>query len=155
MKLIEPYEKRRVRCIDLWDIDDWRLKVYGITYAGSAPRADLVEAARMQASEAYPTPAITENRYGRGFVGVHDGRGADFLFYCWWENENELGHRVFAGPKSSLPELPEQNGAQIRACTWDVTVIAHERDAWVRHVLANPLGPDLDAYLEDQLDALL
>jgi len=24
--------------------------------------------------------------------------------------------------------------------------ITHEREAWVRHVLANPAGPDLDAY---------
>jgi hypothetical protein len=31
-------------------------------------------------------------------------------------------------------------------------VIGFERAAWVRHVLANPGGPDLDAYLADQLN---
>jgi hypothetical protein len=30
-------------------------------------------------------------------------------------------------------------------------VIGHERDAWVRHVLARPDGPDLEAYLDDRL----
>jgi hypothetical protein len=31
-------------------------------------------------------------------------------------------------------------------------VIGHERAAWVRHVLARENGPDLDAYVSDQLN---
>ena len=38
------------------------------------------------------------------------------------------------------------------ACAWDLSVIAFERAAWVQHMLANPRGPDLEAYLVAQLD---
>ena len=38
------------------------------------------------------------------------------------------------------------------ACIWDAAVIAHERQAWVSCVLANPDGPDLDAYLNARLN---
>jgi hypothetical protein len=34
---------------------------------------------------------------------------------------------------------------------WEAAVICHERAAWVRHVLANPAGADLGAYLADVL----
>jgi hypothetical protein len=36
---------------------------------------------------------------------------------------------------------------------WDLSVVAHERDAWIRHVLASPATPNLDAYLADWLHA--
>lgn len=35
-------------------------------------------------------------------------------------------------------------------CVWELPPIQHERDAWVRHLLA-PDTPDLDAYLVDSL----
>jgi hypothetical protein len=34
-------------------------------------------------------------------------------------------------------------------------VVGHEREAWVRYGLANPGGPDLDAYLADRLSGHL
>ena len=33
---------------------------------------------------------------------------------------------------------------------WELAPLVHERDAWVRHMLA-PDQPDLDAYLADYL----
>ena len=33
-------------------------------------------------------------------------------------------------------------------CVWELPPIAHERDAWVRHMLV-PDQPDLSAYLAD------
>lgn len=35
-------------------------------------------------------------------------------------------------------------------CVWELPPILHERDAWVRHILA-PQVPDLTAYLADSL----
>ena len=32
-------------------------------------------------------------------------------------------------------------------CVWELAVQAHERQAWLRYVLVNPHGPDVDAYL--------
>ncbi|WTV74380.1 hypothetical protein OG885_08220 [Streptomyces sp. NBC_00028] len=51
------------------------------------------------------------------------------------------GHRPTHFIKPELPWI---------GCVWELPPILHERDAWVRHLLA-PEVPDLDAYLADSL----
>jgi hypothetical protein len=151
MKLIEPYDARPVEFLDLWVFSDWKVKAYGITYRDARPGAALIQTAREMATAVFPEPAVTANRYGCGFAGIHQGRGANFLFFCWWENENELLHRVFVGSGNAADGFSEQTAQEVRACVWDIAVIAYEREAWIRHVLDNPAGPDIDAYLSDRL----
>jgi hypothetical protein len=50
-------------------------------------------------------------------------------------------------------ELRPQTPDDPISCAWDLAVIAHEQSTWVTHMLANPAGPDLDAYLTEQLNA--
>jgi hypothetical protein len=101
LKLTEPYAPRPIRFLGLWENAGWRMKVYGIAYRRSLPRADLIEAAQTIALGCLPQPAITDQRYGVGFIGIHDGRGASFVFIDWFADENELHHHVFIGPPGS------------------------------------------------------
>src|SRR5918993_3952698 len=105
IKLAEPYRPRPVRFLEEWADAGWRLKVYGIAYGREAPRAELVETAKRIARERLPQPPAGEGRYGVGFLGVHDGRGANFVFVDWWADENELHHHVWAGPSGAPEEL--------------------------------------------------
>lgn len=91
-----------------------------------------------------------------GFLGVHDGRGGNFVFLDWWAQENELHHEVYFSATQRPGELRRgMPGEDPAACVWDLSVIAHEREAWIRHVLAAPEAPDLEAYLQDRLDSVL
>jgi hypothetical protein len=152
MRLAEPYAPRAVRCLDLLAFDGWRLKLYGITYRGERPVEALADAAVAAAEESLPRPAISEDRYGVGFVGAHDGRGANFVFVNWWANEDELHHHTWLSSKEEPGSLRATGPDDLTACAWDLAVIGHERVAWVRHVLTRAEGPDLDAYLDDRLD---
>ena len=155
MHLAEPYRTRTIGPLGIEARDGWRIKVYGIAYDRKAPRSELVDAATAVAFEVLPTPPASETRYAVGFLGVHDGRGENFVFVDWWEHENELHHHVFFSPSAEPAGLrPAVDGDPI-ACVWDLAVVAHERDAWVRHVLASEAGPDFDAYLADQLSGHL
>jgi hypothetical protein len=69
-----------------------------IAYRRDSARQELIEAAEAVAADTLPTPAITPTRYGVGFLGIHDGRGAGLVFVDWWENENDLQHHVFLSP---------------------------------------------------------
>jgi hypothetical protein len=155
VQLAEPYRARPVRFLDLAELDGWRIKVYGIAYEGERPRAAFVEAALDIARRSLPAPASTDDRYGVGFLGVHQGRGSNFVFLDWWAHENELHHHVWFSSQREPTDLREEQPQDPIACAWDIGVLAHERTAWVSHVLANPSGPDLDAYLSDQLTAEL
>ncbi len=121
-------------------------------YRREAARRELLEAAEAEAERILPTPAVTATRYGVGFLGVHDGRGGNFVFVDWWEHENELHHHVFFSMSADPGALRPATAADPIACVWDLGVVAHEREAWIRHVLAADI-PDLDAYIEDRLDA--
>lgn len=152
MNLAEPYAPRSIRFLGLIAVDGWRLKLYGIAYRAERPVQTLVDAALAAAHDHVPRPAITGDRYGVGFVGVHDGRGANFVFVDWWANEDELHHLTWLSSKHDPGRLRATGPDDFTACAWDLAVIGHERAAWVRHVLARADGPDIDAYLNDRLD---
>lgn len=154
VELGEPYAARPVSSLGLWRCGGWRIKRYGIAYGRAAVRAELVDAAEAAAGRALPRPAVTPTRYGVGFLGVHDGRGENFVYVDWWERENELHHHLFISPADDPGELRAATTDDAVACVWDLAVIGHEREAWVRHVLA-PAVPDLAAYLADTLDGVV
>lgn len=143
--LIEPYSPRPFRFLELWEVDGWRIKVYGIAYQRGLPRPELVEAAKEQA-----LPHLENNsdpHYGTGFLGVHDGRGANFVFIDYWADENELHHHVYISPTDDVANFRYATPTGLIACVWDLQLLSFERQAWVETVLANPEGPDVEAYL--------
>ncbi len=151
MLLRELYEPRPIRFLEEWEFDGWRLKVYGISYRRARPRAELVETARKLARVSLP-PANEGGNYGVGYVGVHDGRGANFIFVDWWADENELHHRVYAAPSPELKDLPEITATGLSVCVWDLRVQCFERAAWLEAVLKNPHGADWEDYLGRRLN---
>jgi hypothetical protein len=153
VQLAEPYRARPVRFLDLAELDGWRIKVYGIAYEGERPRAAFVEAALDIARRSLPAPASTDDRYGVGFLGVHQGRASNFVFLDWWEQENELHHHIWFSSSAAPTSLRAARPGDPIACAWDVSVLAHERDAWVAHVLARFDDPDLEGYLAQRMNA--
>ncbi|MED4585835.1 isochorismatase [Brevibacillus choshinensis] len=152
IKIEESYKQRPIRFLELWDHSGWTLKIYGITYQGEFPRSNIIERAKLLACECLPRPAITENRYGVGFIGVHDGRGASFIFIDWWSDENELHHQVYVAPHDNPEEFTYVTPTGLIACVWDLRVLCFEREAWIQTVLANPNGPNVQEYLNLQLN---
>ena len=148
--LTERYEPRPVVRLGLEERAGWRLKVYGIAHGRDEPRPELVAAALAAADERLPRPPATDERYGVGFLGIHDGRGGNFVFADWWGRENELHHHVFFSSHEEPAVLRAAAEGDPIACVWDLAVVAHERRAWIAHVLA-PERPDLGAYLGDFL----
>jgi hypothetical protein len=112
---MEPYRARAFRFIELLEIADWRMKLYGIACRDELPRAELIEAAKRIAAKQLEKE-VSPN-YKVGFVGVHDGRGASFVFVDFWGNENELFHRVFLSRGNDVAALtPAQRLILRSAC---------------------------------------
>jgi hypothetical protein len=150
IKLIEPYHRRPIRFLELWEPEGWRIKIYGIAYNRDLPRPELVAAAKRHAALHLESD---RNHYHVGFLGVHDGRGANYVFFDYWADENELHHHVYISPSDNPEHLKSAGPNDPSVCVWDLQVQAFERQAWIEGVLANPAGPDLDHYVECRLDA--
>ena len=129
--------------------------MYGIAYGRERPREELVEAAKQIVRERLTHSTNDDNHYGVGFLGVHDGRGANFVYLDYWADENELHHHVYTSASDELEGLRYATPTGLSACVWDLRVQAFERDAWVEEVLRNPRGPDVEAYMARRLDEMV
>jgi hypothetical protein len=144
---------RPIRFVDLFEHAGWRMKLYSVAHDRPVARQELIQAARRIATDILPQPAISSSRYGVGFIGAHDGCGSAFAFVDWWEGENELQHHAFATDDvNSLTDLRNVSSKGRSVCVWDLRVQWFEREAWVKHVLRNPRGPDIEGYLNERFD---
>lgn len=150
--LSQPYAPRPIRFIELWSVEDYRVKVYGIARPGETARGALVSAAKTVASGVLCQQPTRQTTYGVGFLGIHDGEGSNQVFLDRWINENELMHQVFISPPDQPTELSPPPDDYNSVCVWDLYVQCFERRAWIEHVLNNPSGPDLDAYVGARLN---
>lgn len=141
---------RPIRFLGLWSEGPWSMKAYGIAFAKPLPEEALITSARRLMRERLQT-APTANTSQVGFIGVHAGRTANFIFISWWANENELQQHVYVSPLDHPGAFEYQTPAGVVGCVWDLRVLGHERDAWLKHVLRNPRGPSIADYLTDTL----
>lgn len=147
------YAPRAIRFLELWQTGRWRIKVYGIAYATHRPSAQLVAAAQHIAAEVLSNVPEHIRHYYIGFLGVHSGQTANFVFVDFWADENELHHHVFVSPKMPPSQFTNVTGTGLSACVWDLRLQAFEREAWIKHVLKQNESPDFERYLTYVLNA--
>lgn len=139
----------RCRFLHVDDVRGWKLKTYGIA-SRPRPRPELVAAAVRAAPGILPERPDLDGAFGVGFLLVHDTPGCCQALVHWWVRPDELHQRVFVAapeaPRSLVPPLTAAIGHLP-----ELAVIEHERQAFLRHVLDRPAGPDVDAYLAEVL----
>lgn len=150
--LSEHYRTRPIRFLDLWEVDEWKLKAYSISYAGESIAPALVDAALKVTLARLKESASASNHYQVGFVGIHQGKTGNFVFVDWWADENELHHHVYVSSSDEPDKLEYTTPSGLNACAWDLYLIGHERDAWFNHVLKKSEAPDLAGYLGTRLN---
>jgi hypothetical protein len=142
----------RPRFLGTVDLSGWRFKSYWASQDGR-PRPALLAQARLHAAGALPDRPDRVGAYGVGFMIVEASPSRLLAQVSWWVRPDELYQRSFAAPgvTDSLDEplmlAPAVTPTVGGSC--ELAVTAHEAGAWLRHVLANPAGPDIDAYLAD------
>jgi hypothetical protein len=147
--MLQPYQPRPIRFLELWPIDDWRIKVYGIAYARAEPRQALVAAAKLLVPAVLRSLPAELQHYRLGFLGVT----SNFVFFDFWADENELHHHVFVSALDQPDEFQNVTATGLSACVWDLRLQAFERDAWVTHVLQQSELPDFEGYLAARMNA--
>lgn len=135
---------RPITFLGLHDLDGWKIKTYRTAALGAEP----MMAARRRAADTLPPRPDRVGAFGVGFLIVHQAGDSCFALVDWWVREDQLHQRVFAAPPDR-PDAFEPLLAPVVGCVPALCVIDHERQAWLRHVLDNPAGPDIDGYLAD------
>jgi hypothetical protein len=148
-------DQRPITFLTVHDIDGWKIKTYRTTPLAG----ELLTAARRLAADTLPPRPDRVGAFGVGFLIVHQTTAtlppafaprpiSCYALVDWWVREDQLHQRVFAAPVDRVGPL-EPLREPVVGCVPALGVIDHERQAWLRHVLANPAGPDIDGYLAD------
>ncbi len=140
-----PHLPRPIRFVEHLEVDGWRLKLYGISQLTEYPDRAYLDEAVAIARRVLPQPASNDHRYGHAFACVHQATAFNQVIVDWWEHDNELRHHVFKAEAGTL-DFEDITALGEAFCIWELRILAFERDAWIREVLWNPSGPDLDAY---------
>jgi hypothetical protein len=152
IRLKESYQPRPIRFLELWQVTDWWMKIYGIAYQRPLPRPELIAAAKKVVHAQLSQLCDDYQHYGVGVLGIHDGRESNLVFVNFWADENELHHHVYISPQEIPQRLVDVTSSGLLACVWDLQVIYFEQQAWLDSVLRNPNGPDLERYLACRLN---
>lgn len=147
IELHGPHRTRPIRFIELHEPDGWRLKVYGIRAGQEPPSPALVRAAKELAAGLLPGDDPGAGHYGVGFMVVHQAADFAFVLVDWWAGEHEVHQHLLSAPLDRPDRLAPHAGPAV-GCVWELAVVDFERRAWLRHVLDNPDGPDLEGYLD-------
>ncbi|MEU6234874.1 hypothetical protein [Kitasatospora sp. NPDC047058] len=138
------------------DIGGRHVKRYHVTADPRGIDPEVERAAYALLPELLPPPDGTPPA---SFVVLHRGgdTGAYLNVYSWvWDNVLHFAGAAAGQPVLGCPDTDPTHFVRLDrsliGCVWELPPIHHERDAWVRHLLA-PDRPDLPAYLADALPA--
>jgi hypothetical protein len=147
MHNIDPYFSRPIEFIDLVNSEGWRIKVYGISADSLPLPKEIVSAGTQFAVSQLPQPAITEHRYGVGFLIIHHGTMRNWILLDWWENEDIIHHKLFSSPLDNPGSISIEPDKSLIACVHEFRIITFESETWIKTVLCKDGDPNFDRYL--------
>lgn len=143
-----PYEARTIEFINQAASNGWRIKIYGIAPKLSPLPNDIVSAGKEMVLQHLPQPAITEHRYGVGFLIMHRGTMRNWFLLDWWENEDIMHQKLFSSPLDDPGSITPEADKSLIACVHELRIVAFESGAWINTVLCEDRTPSFDDYLK-------
>ncbi|QNP72856.1 hypothetical protein IAG44_27770 [Streptomyces roseirectus] len=131
--LAEEYHARTVRSLGSREVAGHLVKVYAIEAPGR--RVTEVEAGSgLRVAGEYLASARSRGSLGLSVLLVHAGGDGDYVLVQTWIEGYMSDLAIFTGPAGDAGQLrPGRQG--LAPCVWEAAVLAHERDAFARHVL--------------------
>jgi hypothetical protein len=153
-----PFQPKNLSVLPPAEIAGRQVKRYEVTTPGLSIEAELRAAAEAFLPTLFPE-FIDEETLPISFTVLHRSSAGMYLnAYSWvWTNviycrTASSGQQPFLGSTNSDLRVFTLINKPLIGCVWELPPLAHERSAWVQHML-DPAVPDLDAYLADTLPA--
>ncbi|UUU34388.1 hypothetical protein JIX56_33635 [Streptomyces sp. CA-210063] len=145
LALAEEHHARTVRPLGSSETAGHVVKAYAIEAPGRTVTAQDARAALRIAAD-HLSSARLRGSVGLAVLLTHAGGDGDYVLVHTWIEGYMSDLAVFTGPAGDIDRLrPGRSG--LAPCVWEAAVLAHERDAFSRHVL------DGQGTLEDRLSA--
>ncbi|MDX3226799.1 hypothetical protein [Streptomyces sp. ME19-01-6] len=149
--LAQGHHERTARPLGTREVSGHLVKVYAL----QAPDRTVTEqdtAAALRIAAAHLELGGTRGSLGLAVLIVHAGGDGDYVLVHSWIEGYMSDLAVFAGPVGQPGQLrPGRVG--LAPCVWEAAVLAHERDAFSRHILdgSGPIPDRLAAWSADTM----
>lgn len=152
MKIKNPYQPRPIRFLEVIEHNNWLIKLYSIAIKNEKVSTTNIEKIKPLLDTWLLKSKLHKlDTYNIATLILHEGKEGCFAIINWWIDENMLQNFVYLLKEDSDQyKLFSQNG--IITCVWEMAVLWHERNAWVKHVLQQHNNPNIKGYLQDQLN---
>lgn len=158
-----PYQERSIRHIRNVERQNWTIKVYAIHQQGESVPSQALETgidlalSRFDQSREALLVAGTDwnglDTYGVGVLIIHLGREALFAVLAHWTGENMLRQETWVASREGPTRWEDISFSGLTTCVWELAVLCHERQAWIKHVLRPGNLSAMADYLKDVLNA--
>lgn len=143
------YHERAVAFVGVRSLGPWSVKLYSIDSGRGRPVEDSLPAAEARIPDLLP--AVEGAVHGEAFAIVHAGEDAVWLLVHWWTDTCLMHHRMVSATLDAPSDFVHPVPETLIACSWELAVVQHERDAWVRTVQGRGSDSDYGAYHQDTL----
>lgn len=139
----EKYKKREVSFLKIIRKDDWNIKTYGIRF-NELPNDNIEELIL----DKLPNPALTEHRYGTGFLIIHKGVVANWIMLNWWGYEDIVHQKLYTSQGEDFETIKPVEDNSILACVHELDIYNFEANAWKKNILSSE-KPNFEGYLNE------
>ncbi|MFI2436764.1 hypothetical protein [Streptomyces sp. NPDC018693] len=152
LTLSEDHHARTARPLGTRQAAGHLVKTYALEAPGRTVTADDAEAA-LRIAGAQLALGPQRGSLGLAVLIAHAGGDGDYVLVHTWIEGYMSDLAVFTGP-AGKPELLRPGRSGLAPCVWEAALLAHEREAFSRHVLdgTGPLADRLAVWSEDTLE---
>ncbi len=147
MHNIYTYVERPIEFIEQVSSSGWQIKVYAISATSLPLPRETVSQAIKHALPQLPQPAVTEQRYGVGFLIIHQGMQRNWILLDWWEGEDIMHHKLFSSPLDDPGNITPEPDKSLIACVHELRIVTFESEAWIKTALCGDDKPGFEDYL--------
>lgn len=148
----EAYKQREISSLDTIQVSGWHVKIYTITNRDYfSAQKTLEEVFVLLPSWLSKAEFSCLPTYKTAFLVVHEAREGTWILLNWWtggEMVETLTSFARLDSPSKIQESPYKNSM---ICVWELQIMLHERQAWIKHILSKPGSPDFENYNKDIL----
>ncbi|MGI9552902.1 MAG: hypothetical protein ACR2MT_16980 [Aurantibacter sp.] len=149
----EAYRSRIIEFRKLVKIGDWNVKMYSITKKDKFESYETLERIETELPNMLYEAQLSDlPTHKMAFAMAHEAREGVLILLCWWTGGEMVETKIFFSDYSTPDKIePSPFKDKALVCIWELEVFAHERKAWIDHVLSKATDPDIDAYLGSYL----
>ena len=146
---MEKFNRREVKYCGIFEFGDWKFKMYRLAYNELRDTSDIKNIVK----EALPNWVKIKSQlneyphYKIGIVIIHEAKDNILVVVNWWIYENVLQGHVYASDYMNPHKFTDLSDKGLQFCVWEMTILWHERNLWVEHILKKPKHPDWSSYI--------